>query len=381
MAYIIKTGGTATKWLTIRDADWPTGVVVRSCGYVKLLRPHVQNPNGIGVDIREGAHHVAVIDGHIHNCGTDADDAYGGVAIRTCQGAEHDCQVRIQGNAIYRCEGAGVNAEGEIHDDGRFYYLKGVRIIDNSILAITQRPNEGPSNRRTGVGIQGTTIRTSQITGNYVSDCSMTCIHLDCGTREGLPPIGPSRYIHIEGNRCWNAGQQLIELEGAAYCRVLRNLLMGGAGLTHGYANAILLVTYAKKNQVAYNIVTNEMGGYTGPLVNIREQATANTIEHNTLVAIGQPSIVLGDDANDTAATKNTVIRSNILGYLRLECARGAGYVEDYNCFISTMPAVGHGAYDFEADPQFVDAAHYDYHLAPGSPCIGAGHGGNIGAL
>jgi len=120
---------------------------------------------------------------------------------------------------------------------------------------------------------------------------------------------------------------------------------------------------------------------------------TGITLWQSENVNIVNNTIVNSDDkcgcrinSSDYITVKNNIFAyNNTYGIEIINCTF-TEFIHDYNCFYynTTHPIQGYsqGAHSITADPLFEDLTHYDYYLQAGSPCLGAGEGGeNMGAL
>lgn len=121
-------------------------------------------------------------------------------------------------------------------------------------------------------------------------------------------------------------------------------------------------------------------------------------VENNTFDACGGSNISVSVQPLADGSVGKTIVKNNIIVNARPAEARnrpttgtptrqpapsGVGLAGDksvvasHNCFFGNPGGNVSGgvesSHELIADPQFVDAAEQDYHLKPGSPCIGAG--------
>jgi len=286
------TGGTYDNWRVYEGLSYPDGVelVGSNSSFVILLNCIVgrllDGVPGPACTIRDGAHDILLKGGDYSGGLRNGDGMGGALWVGGLNYSDFDLRITVDGIKAHDSEVAGINAEGNAY---RGYYITGLTVRNCEVYRIWGHPDEARW-ERTGVGIYVFTAYDCLFENNIVYNCTMSGGHEDCDT-DHTPPIYPCRHNVWRGNQFWNAAMSLLEFEGSVGSEAHDNLFRGGAGWNwqtgkwEVYGNGMCFSWYARENIVSGNTFTDELGQYTGPVIDVRDDVgpDANTIEYNTV--------------------------------------------------------------------------------------------------
>jgi parallel beta-helix repeat protein len=215
-------------------------------------------------------------------------------------------------------------------------------------------PNETPSPQVNGDRI---TFRDNEVTNGNTAICF--------ALGGAFENYGRARDSLLERNRIHHCGRlpatnhdHGIYVEGADNARIVDNVI---------YANAdwgVHLYPDADNSYVAYNVIDGNGAGlifageraggeYTQPY-----SSDSNVVERNIITnSVNRYNIESwwGGPVGVGNVARENCVWNGALGEIDLS---GGGFVAHSNLFVN---------------PLYVDPAHYDFRLQPGSPCVGKG--------
>jgi MYXO-CTERM domain-containing protein len=166
------------------------------------------------------------------------------------------------------------------------------------------------------------------------------------------------------------------------------------ASYSHGAKVGHLVKTRANVNLIAYNRITDEAGttasyeidapngGTTYILGNLIEQSEAT--QNPSIVAAGEEGTSNPDQ--HFFFINNTVVNRRLAGGTFLNLAAGTTALVQNNIFVGPGAVTSlagatlkNNWTDAQGDPLLADAAGFDYHLQPGSPCKDQGTSAGAG--
>jgi hypothetical protein len=247
------------------------------------------------------------------------------------------------------------------------------------VLSNTVTANQATQRLGGGIGILGESTRAILIGNSVISNAAQTGgggISIDWGPN-----------VHLKSNRLLSntvqsglgSGLRIVDAEAL----VERNLIAYGANETWIYGDGALGVA-ADGPSEPVTITNNVIVDNADKGMMVTGEAQGLTVVNNT-IASNRNEGVLAYDLSTVSLLRNNLIVSN--GGCGIAADEGAEYgTIDYNDVwnngdgnwnycdygnAAVPPAPGPGS--LSVDPQFVDAAAGDYHLAQGSPAINAG--------
>lgn len=234
-------------------------------------------------------------------------------------------------------------------------------IYDN---VLRSNPNAGYSGNA-GVQVQmgGVPVNRVEIYGNDIFRMALGGI---CAYGAGA--FGTQTGVHIHHNRIWNCAIAGIRVYGAHNTIVENNVLYGnhGDGIQHWFVYQPL-----PKNRQPGEPPEGEK--YT---TIVRNNIIVDSIADAGRVSSPRVPPIFGFGLNNCVVTAGV---DDVERYI----PDNHQFVSEHNCIYGNAAGLYNNATsdsDIHADPLFVDAANEDFHLQPGSPCIGAGtDGGDIG--
>ena len=238
----------------------------------------------------------------------------------------------------------------------------------------------------------GGSMHHFKIDGNHIH-------HNATGTQEGLRVMEHTRDFEITNNEVdHNTNIGIVVVGWAQYGKPVRGIIRGNVShensLTARWSAGIyldspndMIVEYniswgnyrgfelgcepngdhSTGNIIRYNIAYNnlgsgiQIGGYQGGNVHHCK------IHNNLFFKNGGVEIGFENNPGHDITIINNILydpNSNLIGN-----NSGTNLI-DYNCYYG---GAGPGSHSIQADPKFVDASAYDFHLQKGSPCVDSG--------
>ena len=341
--------------------------------YTTTLRDAVP----MGIQIEGAAHHIQLLDNHIHHIETHAPvdanrlgaDAHGIAVYGNSAQPIHD--LVIDGNELDHLT-LGSSEALTLNGNVETFTVTHNLVHDTDNIGIVMigfedtAPDPTLDRARDGV-VSDNTVYNVDSYGNpaYGNERSAGGIYVDGGTN-----------IVIERNRVYNAniGIEVASEHGdgnASYITVRNNLIyhnhiagiaIGGYDTDRGYAESCVIV-----HNTLYHNDTTASGN--GELM-IQYDTRNNVIKNNILYA-GSQGLLIGN-----AFVENS---GNVVDYNLYYAPTGADDSEwvwkdvSYVGFDAYRAATGNDAHSLFANPQFADETAPDLHLQATSPAINAG--------
>jgi hypothetical protein len=274
-----------------------------------------------------------------------------------------------RGRVIF-IRGAGPTVEGFVITGGDGYYSGGGIHIDGGAPIIRNNRIEG--NHATGDGgaifVNG---GSAQIIDNFIAENTATWAG-------GLRIINNANATvvgnEIMGNAAQNSGGGIdVDCCGGTTALVAQNVLIGnsagayGGGIIVNATNAIVVNNILASNQAGQ--------GAAAWLDGMASYPVSTTLVHNTLVGgpVGGEGVWVGTHVSATLV--NNIIVDHGTGITNTAPASSI-VAADHTLFDGNGTDYGPGvgsANEVGGDPLFVDPAHGDYHIRPGSAAIDQG--------
>jgi hypothetical protein len=213
-------------------------------------------------------------------------------------------------------------------------------------------------------------------TTDYISVANLV---LDGATvTKAAGPLVRGDHVALRGNDITNVGADCVTLGDPIFGPAKTAVIEGNR--IHG-CKAGIVGRMAESTVVAHNFIFDN----TGDGVSLLPNGDSSTIEHNVIDGNGS-GVLFGSDgrvgSNGNVVRQNVI--SNSLAGFNLDSvypvAVGTGNSATQNCLWMgskgdmPTPVKGFSVKDnIAADPLFVDRAAKDFHLQPGSPCVGLG--------
>ncbi len=286
------------------------------------------NGGGIALQYSDGVLDNVLLRGNVAN--VTAGGAGGGLYLSYCD------PMTLTGNAVYSNI---ASLDGNGYGGGIYVYESDVRLIENGVRENFASPNS--------IGLGGGLYfqhSTAALQANWV---------LSNTAAGGGNGYGGGVYMY--DNVATMEGDVLMGNSAAS-----TSAPSWGNGI-HVEANVSPTLLTAVNVILAFNTFPN--GGHAVYAWGVQE-SVALTIVNSTIVSNTSTGIFC--DANSTATLVNLILWNN--GDDLAGCTASYSDIEDGDA----------GTGNISADPRFVDAAGYDFHLRADSPCVDAGAGPSV---
>jgi hypothetical protein len=282
--------------------------------------------------------------------------------------AEYPHPQTFSDNLVARNQATGVNVGAQDGGGGISSAADRIEIIGNDILSNTALAGGGI---RVTAG-RNYVLQDNVFAGNWAVAGGGAYVYSATGT------IVQNQFV---GNRAewWGGG---LYLTGRASPTLDRNVVMSNTAVgIGGFAGGGIIVGVESSTRVtltnhviANNMITN------GVASGIHCMSGSCALIHCTIVDNKQGGAP-GEGVRIGAMGGTNLVWNSVIAGHSTGVVVGGGVTavlnyDDYYGNTTPVSGTGEGATHYDFDPQFVDRAGGDYHLAEGSPLIGLGDGG-----